>query len=102
VDLKFTRIVEHKHFNQSFQNLPHTIITKEYPSVYKRSDIPYYPIENVKNRDLYNKYLDMAEHKCPNMILGGRLAEYRYYDMHQVVGGAIAKAREELFTCQLK
>ena len=71
----FTRIIEHKHFDNSISK--NTIITKEYPSEWKLGDEPYYPVNDDKNNVLYNEYLDKS--KNDNVIFGGRLAEYNYY-----------------------
>lgn len=93
-----TRIIEHKHFdvwNEHVQNLKHTIITKEYPLSYEsRLDIePYYPIPDEKNLELYKKYKVWGE-SLPGVIFGGRLAEYKYYDMDKVVRSAMDRFNE--------
>jgi UDP-galactopyranose mutase len=78
-----TRIIEHKHFTNLESES--TIITKEFPS---KEGEPFYPINNEKNSDIYKKYKSLSD--CDtNVLFGGRLAEYRYYDMHQVVGSAL-------------
>lgn len=82
----YTRIIEHKHFE--FGNQPHTIITKEYPQEWNVQNEAYYPINDVKNEKLANTYKFRAAN-LPNLILGGRLAEYRYYDMHQIIAQAL-------------
>lgn len=82
----FTRIIEHKHFEQSNSNK--TIITKEYPSEWKIGDEPYYPINDEKNNNLYNEYKHLAD-KQTNVIFGGRLAEYKYYDMDNIIEKAL-------------
>jgi UDP-galactopyranose mutase len=88
-DIPFTRILEHKHFN--FGTQEQTVITREYPSNWTRDQEPYYPINDDANTRLFRQYReDIALHH-PQYILGGRLAEYRYYDMHQVVGSALTK-----------
>jgi UDP-galactopyranose mutase len=90
-NIPFTRIIEHKHFE--FGQQDYTYITKEYPQDYiKDINTPYYPINNLKNNDLYNKYRQMAE-KESNILFGGRLAEYKYYDMHQIIGSALQKSK---------
>lgn len=95
-EVPYTRIVEHKHFAPSTAaKHPKTVVTKEYPSAWTREKTPYYPIRDKKNEELYNKYRDLTEEK-KSYIFGGRLAEYVYYDMHQVIGSAMAKARKEL------
>jgi len=80
----YTRIIEHKFFKRS--PTKNTIITKEFPSQYKETGDPYYPINNQKNSYILHKYKSMINDKY---IFGGRLAEYKYYDMHQVVGSAL-------------
>lgn len=90
--IPYTRIIEHKHFE--FQKSSHTIITKEYPSDFKDTTEPYYPINNDLNNDLYTKYKNMKKTCGPKYIFGGRLAEYRYYDMHQIIGSAMHKYSE--------
>lgn len=90
-DIPFTRICEHKHFENSKSNV--TWITKEYPKDANENDIPYYPINNNKNDLIFKKYKELTT-QHPNVIFGGRLAEYRYYDMHQVIGSALKKVKE--------
>lgn len=85
-DVPYTRIIEHKHFE--FVSNSKTYITKEYPHEFSKDNEPYYPINDVKNQDRYNLYLDLAKSE-KNIIFGGRLAEYKYYDMHQVVARAL-------------
>lgn len=91
----FTRIIEHKHFdvwNENVKQLEHTIITREFPISYKNVDgttnEPYYPINNEKNMSIYNKYKELT-YKLPNVIFGGRLGEYKYYDMDKVIKSAM-------------
>ena len=85
-DIPFTRIIEHKHFDSV--DTPHTIVTREYPAEWQLGDEPYYPVNDDKNMVLYKKYRDLAKHE--NIIFGGRrLAEYKYYDMHQVIKSAL-------------
>ena len=84
-DIPYTRIIEHKHFDAVETN--HTVITKEYPSEWKVGDEPYYPVNDEKNMTLFKKYRELA--KKENIIFGGRLAEYKYYDMHQVIKSAL-------------
>ena len=85
----FTRIIEHKHFE--FGEQDYTYITKEYPDVWGKNKIPYYPINNDKNNEMFKKYKELTTSK--NLIFGGRLAEYKYYDMHQIIGSAINKTK---------
>ncbi len=89
----FTRIVEHKHFE--FGTQEKTMITREYPLEWDRDKTPYYPINDARNNDLYRKYKAMTAN-CEDVIFGGRLAAYRYFDMHQVIGSALAAAKREL------
>ncbi|CEN43417.1 UDP-galactopyranose mutase, FAD/NAD(P)-binding [Capnocytophaga canis] len=78
----YTRIIEHKHFE--YGNQPKTIITREYPSDFSCDKEAYYPINDEKNMRKYQKYKELAEQN-KRIIFGGRLAEYKYYDMHQVI-----------------
>ncbi len=82
----YTRIIEHKHF--AFGTQPKTIISREYSVEWKPGDEPYYPVNDEKNGALYEKYRSLAE-KEPNVIFGGRLGEYRYYDMDKVILSAL-------------
>jgi UDP-galactopyranose mutase len=92
----YTRITEHKHFTpERLDKLTSTIYTKEYPIPWSRDATPYYPIGDDKNNEVYRMYKEAAESES-NVIFGGRLAEYKYYDMHQVVGSALQKSRREL------
>lgn len=93
INVPYTRICEHKHFDSSKSDV--TWITKEYSSEYKKGDIPYYPINDDYNNKIYNQYKNLSK-EYPNVIFGGRLAEYKYYDMHQVIGSALSKARKEI------
>ncbi len=91
-DTPYTRIVEHKHFE--FGRQSHTVITKEYSSKWEIGSEPYYPINDQRNSEIFKKYYEMS--KLENkVILGGRLAEYRYYDMHQIIGSALSKVKSE-------
>ncbi|RZK59915.1 MAG: UDP-galactopyranose mutase [Pedobacter sp.] len=89
----YTRIVEHKHFE--FGKQEKTVITKEYPLEWTAEKEPYYPINDTHNEDLATKYKKLKEQES-NVIFGGRLAEYKYYDMHQVIGAALHTAKNEL------
>jgi UDP-galactopyranose mutase len=92
----YTRITEHKHFTpERLDKLNSTIYTKEYPIPWSRDATPYYPIGDDKNNEVYRMYKEAAESES-NVMFGGRLAEYKYYDMHQVVGSALQKSRREL------
>jgi UDP-galactopyranose mutase len=88
----YTRIIEHKHFE--FGTQPTTVITKEYPTEWTFGDEPYYPINNAKNSMLYQKYKALSKQK-ENVIFKGRLAEYKYFDMHHIIFHALETAREE-------
>ena len=85
----YTRIIEHKHFE--FGTQPTTVISKEYPSEWKLGDEPYYPVNDKKNEELANGYRELAA-KEENVIFGGRLGEYRYYDMDKVIEAALQAA----------
>lgn len=92
-EIPYTRIIEHKHFTTSSK--PHTIITKEYPREWKAGQEPFYPVNDNKNNELYKKYFTLSEAN-PNVIIGGRLGEYRYYDMDKVIERALAVAEREI------
>lgn len=92
-DIPYTRIIEHKHFEYGSQDK--TVITKEYPKQWEAGSEPYYPINDDKNGKLFEKYKEKAE-KEKNIIFGGRLAEYRYYDMHNVIEQALLCVEKEL------
>lgn len=92
-DHPYTRVMEHKWFTGA--KTKGTLITKEYPQDWKRGVDPYYPINNDRNKELYRKYAELAK-QHPNIIFGGRLGEYQYYDMHQVIGSALSKANKEI------
>ncbi len=85
-EIPYTRIIEHKHFE--FGTQPKTIITREYPQDISDDNEAYYPVNDAKNQDIYQKYKELADRNS-NIIFGGRLAEYKYYDMHQVVEKAL-------------
>lgn len=86
-EIPYTRIIEHKHFE--FGTQKKTVISKEYSLDWKEGVEPYYPINNERNNTLYQKYKEFAE-KEKNTLFGGRLAEYKYYDMHQIVEKVLA------------
>lgn len=92
-DTPFTRIIEHKHFEMGRQK--HTVITREYPKLWQKGDEPYYPVNNETNNQLYAAYVKLAAQQ-DKVIFGGRLGQYRYYDMHQVIGVALKTVRDEL------
>lgn len=85
-DIPYTRIIEHKHFD--YIDTEQTIITKEYPKDWKIGDEAYYPINDDKNAKLYEKYKNIADNE-KHIYFGGRLAEYKYYDMHHVIEKAL-------------
>jgi UDP-galactopyranose mutase len=85
-DIPYTRIIEHKHFENI--NTPHTWVTHEYPELYNRDKEPYYPVNDSINNTMYLEYKSEAD-KLDNIFFGGRLAEYKYYDMHQVIDSAL-------------
>lgn len=88
----YTRILEHKHFE--FGKQDKTITTKEYPSEWEIGDDPYYPVNDDKNNDLFKKYKDLTD-KENDVIFGGRLADYKYYDMHHVIFHALDTIKDE-------
>lgn len=96
----WTRIIEHKWFefgkDEEGNDLPKTIISKEYSSEWKPGDEPYYPVNDKKNGELYQKYKALAENE-ENIIFGGRLGEYKYYDMDAVIASALECARNQLY-----
>lgn len=85
-DTPYTRVIEHKHFE--FGNQPKTVITREYPDVYEQGKEAYYPVNNSRNQELYARYRYLADNE-DNVLFLGRLAEYRYYDMDDVVLSAL-------------
>jgi UDP-galactopyranose mutase len=89
----FTRIIEHKHFE--FGTQEHTVITREYSQNWTKKDEPYYPVNDERNNILFQQYKDLSRLE-DKVIFGGRLADYKYYDMHHVVGLALKKADEVL------
>ena len=95
----WTRIIEHKWFefgkDEDGNDLPKTVISREYSSEWKPGDEPYYPVNDEKNGKLYAAYKELAE-KEEKVIFGGRLGEYKYYDMDQVIAAALDKCEEEL------
>ena len=91
----YTRIIEHKHFE--FGTQPKTVISREYSSEWKPGDEPYYPVNYEKNGQLYQAYRALADRE-PQVLFGGRLGEYKYYDMDQVVDRALSMAADQLLT----
>ncbi|MBR3851828.1 MAG: UDP-galactopyranose mutase [Fibrobacter sp.] len=93
----YTRIIEHKHFEFGCQGgnaTNHTVITREYPATWKRGDEPYYPMNDEKNNALYAKYRALADAEA-NVIFGGRLGMFKYFDMHHVIAEALACVGKE-------
>ena len=91
-EVPFTRIIEHKHFNH--KNTKFTYVTKEFSQKWNKEIDPYYPINDSKNTSTLQKYQSIRVGN--KYIFGGRLAEYRYYDMHQVIGSALKCAKKHL------
>ncbi|MBR2502618.1 MAG: UDP-galactopyranose mutase [Oscillospiraceae bacterium] len=89
----YTRIIEHKHFE--FGTQPKTVISREYSAEWQQGDEPYYPVNNDQNNALYEEYKALAD-KEENVIFGGRLGEYKYYDMDKVIEVALQVAAAEL------
>ena len=91
--MPYTRIIEHKHFE--FGKGDGTVITREYPSEWKPGDEPYYPVNNDRNNTLYEQYKALADEE-KNVIFGGRLGVYKYFDMDKVIASALELAGNEL------
>lgn len=95
----WTRIIEHKWFefgkDENGNDLPKTVISREYSSEWKPGDEPYYPVNDERNSLLYAQYKELAD-KEEKVVFGGRLGEYKYYDMDQVIAAALDKAKELL------
>lgn len=95
----WTRIIEHKWFefgkDEEGKDIPKTVISREYSSEWKPGDEPYYPVNDERNSQLYSEYKKLAERE-ENVIFGGRLGEYRYYDMDAVIAAALDMAESEL------
>ena len=85
-DVPYTRVIEHKHFE--FGKQPKTVVSREYSSKWQKGDEPYYPVNDEKNSNLYNKYKALADSQ-DKVIFGGRLGQYKYYDMHNVIREAL-------------
>ena len=91
-DQPYTRIIEHKHFE--FGTQPKTVISKEYPCEWTEGMEPYYPVNDERNQELYKNYAELAAAE-ENVIFGGRLAEYKYYDMDKVIESAFQCVEKE-------
>ena len=92
-EVPYTRIIEHKHFEFGTQSI--TYVTKEYPADWHLGEEAYYPVNDDKNQKLYQKYLDLAKQEN-NVIFGGRLGEYKYYDMDKVIESVLNLVKKEL------
>lgn len=92
-EVPFTRIIEHKHFEFGTQDK--TIISKEFSDTWNMEKEPYYPINNEKNNSLYEKYFEKSKEN-PNIIFGGRLGQYKYFDMHKIIDEALILVEKEL------
>ena len=92
-DVTYTRIIEHKHFE--FGKQSKTVITHEYPADWQPGIEPYYPVNDQKNNDLFKRYSELAS-KESNIIFGGRLGQYKYYDMDKVIEAALEVAKNQL------
>ena len=97
-DVPWTRIIEHKWFefgkDEYGNDIPKTIISKEYSSEWKLGNEPYYPVNDTKNNELYQQYKKLADKEF-NVIFGGRLGEYKYYDMDQVIEASLKTCEQE-------
>ncbi len=96
-DVPYTRVIEHKHFEMFGSEVyatPKTVVSREYSTEWKPGMEPYYPVNDDRNSALYQQYRLLAEQE-PNVIFGGRLAEYKYYDMDKVIEQALLTAKEE-------
>ena len=91
----YTRVIEHKHFEFGKGDKDKTVITREYPADWKRGDEPYYPVNDKRNNSLYKEYQNLASKEAENVIFGGRLGQYRYYNMDQVIAAALGTVKKE-------
>lgn len=98
-EIPFTRIIEHKHFefgkDAQGNEIPVSIITREYPATWERGDEPYYPINDERNSALYDEYVKLAEQEG-NVVFAGRLGGYKYYDMDKAIDAAFDLVKAEL------
>jgi len=92
-EVDYTRVIEHKHFEQTPSK--HTVVSFEYPQPYQKGGEAFYPVNDEKNIALFQKYKQLGNLQ-PDLIFGGRLAEYKYYDMHQVIAAALTKSKQYL------
>ena len=93
-EVPYTRIIEHKHF-EKIANNEKTIVTREYPDKWDKEKEPYYPVNDEKNNQLYAKYKELAD-KDNKVIFGGRLGQYKYFDMDKVINSALECIKQEL------
>ncbi|MFR8152922.1 MAG: UDP-galactopyranose mutase [Romboutsia timonensis] len=93
-EVPYTRIIEHKHFEYDV-NTTKTVVTKEYPDKWVQGKEPYYTINDEKNNNLYQKYSELAKND-KNIIFGGRLGQYKYFDMDKVIAEALNCVKAEL------
>ena len=94
-EVPFTRIIEHKHFEFGAGNPDKTVVTREYPADWRQGLEPYYPLNNAQNDALYEQYRALSESR-PDVLFGGRLGKYKYYDMDKVIADALCEASKEL------
>lgn len=92
-EVPYTRVIEHKHFE--FGTQPGTVITREYPAEWQEGDEPYYPVNDERNTALLKKYQELSQEK-KHIIFGGRLGQYRYYDMDKVIEAALDAVAQEM------
>ena len=90
-DVPYTRIIEHKHFE--FGKQPKTVVTREYPADWDEGMEAYYTVNDEKNQQLYQQYAELAKGE-KHVVFGGRLAEYKYYDMDKVIASALGRIRK--------
>lgn len=95
ISVPYTRVIEHKHFNNSnkMQNIP-TIITREFPEKWDKTKERFYPINSDENMIVFNKYKERIDER--KYIFGGRMADYMYYDMHQVIASSLVRSEKEI------
>lgn len=93
-EVPYTRIIEHKHFEYDVDTTK-TVVTKEYPDKWVQGKEPYYTINDEKNNNLYQKYSELAKND-KNIIFGGRLGQYKYFDMDKVIAEALNCVKAEL------
>lgn len=91
-EVPYTRIIEHKHFD--FGKQPDTVVSREYPAAWAKGDEPYYPVNNDRNDELFLRYKELADAE-DNVIFGGRLGQYKYYDMDKVIEAALQMVHDE-------